>query len=182
MNDSISVLVTFASAQGSTKEVATFIADRLRTRGFEVDLRPVGEQPDAQPYDAVVIGSAVHNMAWLPGAADYLYRHRYVLAGRAVWLFSVGLSPALQGPIGHLLKQSVPKQISDLLNVVSARSYTVFAGVYRRADTTRLTRAIYRLIGGRRYGDLRDWRAIERWTDQIAIALGATEIPAPASR
>jgi menaquinone-dependent protoporphyrinogen oxidase len=182
MNDSLSVLVTYASAEGSTKEVASFIADRLRTHGLDVDLVPVGEEPDAQPYDAVVIGSAVHNMAWLPVAESYLRRHRYVLAGRALWLFSVGLSPALSGSVGTVLKRAVPKKISALLDAVPTRDYANFAGVFRRAHTTKLTRIVYRLIGGRTYGDLRDWGAIAHWADAIAIALQDSPRPASASR
>ena len=176
----MSVLVTYASAEGSTKEVASFIAERLRTHGLVVDLLPVGEEPDAQSYDAVVIGSAVHNMAWLPDADSYLRRHRYVLAGRALWLFSVGLSPALSGPIGNMLKRAVPKKISALLNMASARDYAAFAGVFRRTHTTKLTRIVYRLIGGHTYGDLRDWGAIADWADGIAVSLSAPGTTAPA--
>ena len=181
MNDSVSVLVTYASAEGSTKEVASYIAERLRSHGLVVDLLPVSEEPDAQSYDAVVVGSAVRNMAWLPDAESYLHRHRYVLAGRELWLFSVGLSPALSGPIGNMLKRAVPKKISTLLNMASARDYAAFAGVFRRAHTTRLTRIVYRLIGGHTYGDLRDWEAIAHWADAIAVALPSpgTRAPAP---
>jgi menaquinone-dependent protoporphyrinogen oxidase len=165
MNDSKSILVAYASARGSTAEVAGFIAGRLRSQGFGVVVCTVDDEPDPHDYDAVVIGSAVHNMAWLPEAESYLRRHRAVLAERDVWLFSVGLSPALHGPIGSMMRRAVPKRIAALLRVVPIRDYAVFAGVYGREGRTLTTRIIYRLIGGGSYGDLRDWTAITRWAD-----------------
>ena len=168
MNDSKSVLVAYASALGSTAEVAGFIAGRLQSKGFGVAVCKVDDEPDPQGFDAVVLGSAVHDMAWLPEAESYVRRHRAVLAERDVWLFSVGLSPALHGPIGSMMRRVVPRRIAALLRVVPVRDYTVFAGVYGREGTTLTTRIIYRLIGGGSYGDLRDWAAIASWADTIS--------------
>ncbi|MBJ8341240.1 flavodoxin domain-containing protein [Antrihabitans sp. YC3-6] len=171
MSSSLSILVAFASARGSTGEIAGFIANRLRLKGFDVDLCSVDQAPNPRHYDVVVVGSAIHDRAWLPDAERFLRRHRVVLQGRDVWLFSVGLSPALHGPVGRRLKRAVPKNIASLLELISVREYAVFAGVFSRADTTRVSRIVYRLIGGGGFGDLRDWQAIARWTDGIGAAV-----------
>lgn len=63
------VLVGHASACGSTKGIAQEIGDRLTHAGLQADVRPVDEVDTLAGYDAVVLGSAVHNMAWLPQAA-----------------------------------------------------------------------------------------------------------------
>lgn len=88
-----------------------------------------------------------------------------------VWLFSVGLSPALRGPLGRRLKRVVPKKIAALIHGVHARDYVAFAGVFDRADTSWLARALYVAIGGGRYGDLRQWPAIANWTSIIGADL-----------
>jgi menaquinone-dependent protoporphyrinogen oxidase len=86
------VLVGYATAGGSTQSIAELIADVLRDPGLTVVCRPVG--PDLEPgaFDAVVVGSAVHGMAWLRPAVDFLSR---LPAGEApsLWCFSVGGLP-----------------------------------------------------------------------------------------
>ena len=86
------VLVGYATAGGSTQSIAERIADVLRDAGLTVVCRPVG--PDLEPgaFDAVVVGSAVHGMAWLRPAVEFLSR---LPAGEApsLWCFSVGGLP-----------------------------------------------------------------------------------------
>ena len=48
------------------------IAARLRDRGLQVDCRPTNEIQSLHDYDAVIVGSAIHNQAWLPEAASFL--------------------------------------------------------------------------------------------------------------
>jgi menaquinone-dependent protoporphyrinogen oxidase len=83
------VLVGYATAAGSTQAIAERIADVLTSAGLTVVCRPVG--PDLEPaaFDAVVLGSAVHSMAWLSPAVDFLSRFP---AGDApaLWCFSIG--------------------------------------------------------------------------------------------
>jgi len=171
MNDCSKVLVAYATAAGSTKSVANFIATKIRSDGFLVDVRSVIDKPELDAYNAVILGSAVHNMAWLPEAEEYLRRHRDVLSHKAVWLFSVSLSPSLHGPVGRRAKRFVPKKIAALTNVAGARDYQAFAGVFSRDDTTALTRILYWAMGGGRFGDLRDWPAIANWASVISADL-----------
>ncbi|MGH4011856.1 MAG: flavodoxin domain-containing protein [Pseudonocardiaceae bacterium] len=46
-------------------------------------------------YDAVVLGSAIHNQEWLPQAIRFVRRNLDALAARPVWLFSAGMPGAL---------------------------------------------------------------------------------------
>jgi menaquinone-dependent protoporphyrinogen oxidase len=165
------IAVIFATAQGSTREIAEFIGAVLANRGADVEIADVEHAPELSRFDAVVLGSAVHNMAFLPAAADFVHRHHDDLADRDVWLFSVGLGPALRGPIGRRIGRIVPKQIAALRDSTSAVDYRAFAGHYERIGVSRSARIVYRLQGGGRYGDLRDWTAITAWADTIAEAL-----------
>lgn len=171
MDNHTKILVAYATAAGSTKGVANFIADKLRRDGFLVDVQSVNEAPDPEAFDAVILGSAVHNRAWLPEAELYLYKYRDVLSHKGVWLFSVSLSASLRGPIGRVLRRAVPKKIAALIRDARARDYQAFAGVFERDGTTAVTRVICWVIGGGRYGDLRDWPEIANWASVISAGL-----------
>lgn len=171
------ILVVYATCVGSTAEIAEFIGNRLRDAGCEVDVRSVAENPHPRDYRAIVIGSAVRFQSWLPAAEDYAVRHADELAYRPVWMFSVGLVPSLQGPIGSRLGAVVPARIATLQDLIMPSGYRAFAGVFERGDKVLTTRVVYYAIGGRRYGDLRDWSAIAAWASCIAAQLHTTDSP-----
>jgi len=170
MADNERVLVVHASERGSTKDIAEFIGARLRVHGAEVDVRHVKDVLDLAPYGAVVLGSAVHNRALLPGAEFFVLRNVDALHDRPVWLFSVGIGPSLRGPVGRLLRDKVPPKIAELLAVARPRDYRAFAGVVPRTGTPLLSRVLLWLCGGRP-GDLRDWPAIDAWAASVAEQL-----------
>ena len=64
------ILVTAASKHGATDEVADAIAKRLEAAGFTVDRLAPADVTTVDPYDAVVVGSAVYILQWMPEAHD----------------------------------------------------------------------------------------------------------------
>jgi menaquinone-dependent protoporphyrinogen oxidase len=171
MDAARTVLVAYASESGSTKEIAEFIAAHRNRCGLRAEARSIAEVPDPAGFDAVVLGCAVHDRAWLPIAEEYVRRFQHTLAQQRVWMFSVGMAAALRGVIGQRLAAATPSRIAALRTAVKPRAYQQFAGVWPRQNTTVTSRLIYRVIGGRRYGDLRDWPVIARWADSIATEL-----------
>lgn len=163
------VLVAYAGG-GSTASIAEFVAARLRTSGLRAEKRDLTGQPDVDAYDAVVLGSAVRDAALLRVAENYLWHHADALRVRPVWLFSVGISPSLRGPVGHLLREVVPTRIAEVCELIGPRDYHAFAGVVSREGALLPARFLLWLCGGH-YGDLRDWQEIETWTDGIAAYL-----------
>ena len=89
MDDGTRVLVGYATAAGSTAGIAERIAATLRETGADVTCRPVGPDLDPAAFDVLVVGSAVHNMAWLRPALDFLGRIP-ADGNRPTWCFSVG--------------------------------------------------------------------------------------------
>ncbi|WP_019926532.1 flavodoxin domain-containing protein [Nocardia sp. BMG111209] len=172
------IAVLYATAQGSTREIAEFIGTELAGRGARVEVSDVEHAPDPSTVDGIVLGSAVHNRALLPEMSDYVHNYREQLSGLDVWLFSVGLGPALHGPIGRLLGTKVPSRIAAVRDEIQPLDYRAFAGHYERAGVDLPARILFRLLGGTRYGDLRDWSAIRDWTGLIAAALN---LPQPSS-
>ncbi|MEO6043528.1 MAG: flavodoxin domain-containing protein, partial [Tepidiformaceae bacterium] len=84
------VLVAYASKHGSTAEIARAIALDLRADGLAVDVQQAGDVSAVQPYDAVILGSAVYMGHWLDAARDLAAREAVALRQRDVWLFSTG--------------------------------------------------------------------------------------------
>jgi menaquinone-dependent protoporphyrinogen oxidase len=165
------IAVVYATASGTTADIAQFIADELLAHDAVVELADVAHAPELTRFDAVVFGSAIHRRAFLPEAVEYIDTHKLELLDRDVWLFGVGLGPALRGPIGRRIARAVPKHIAVLRDSILPHEYHSFAGRYDRAGVDLAARTAYRLVGGPRYGDLRDWGAIRRWTATIATAL-----------
>jgi menaquinone-dependent protoporphyrinogen IX oxidase len=55
------VLIAVSSKHGSTAEIAASIGETFRETGIDVDVVDVKEVESVAPYDAVIVGSAVHN-------------------------------------------------------------------------------------------------------------------------
>lgn len=167
------VLVAYASEHGSTRAVAERIAGRLRDKGLDADVRDVDLGPTTDAYDAAVLGSAVHGAQWLPQALQFLDRNQAWLTGKPLWLFSVGLHPGARrqrGPFARMIARAAPPFPVEYARSHSVVEHRAFAGALT-ADATRPgERLLLRLLGAR-FGDFRDWRAVDRWAHGIASAL-----------
>ncbi|MEU1571276.1 flavodoxin domain-containing protein [Streptomyces collinus] len=66
------ILVGFATAHGSTREIAGRLAAKLSEAGLKAEARAMETVDDADAYRAFVLGSAVHGQAWLDPAEDFV--------------------------------------------------------------------------------------------------------------
>jgi menaquinone-dependent protoporphyrinogen oxidase len=168
------LLVAYATGHGSTRGVADRIAERLRQRGMAVDVRQMTDEADVVRYDAVVLGSAIHGGKWLPKGKQFVDRNAAVLRERPVWLFSVStlgdedsmFPPRVAKRLRRLRKES--EEIGELRRAVRPREHRNFAGAIARSHWPVSGRAFFRALGGR-YGDYRNWAAIDDWADRIAV-------------
>ncbi|QUQ64078.1 flavodoxin domain-containing protein [Kutzneria sp. CA-103260] len=164
------VLVAYASAHGSTEEIASRIAVRLAAGDADVDLSRTTELRDVGRYDAVVLGSAIHDQQWLPEAVAFTTRFRLDLSSKSLWAFSVGLPDTLPGPLRPFAMREEAKIRALAVESLHPRGHRLFSGVVRTEHFPPLSRVLFRAVGGR-FGDFRDWEEIDRWTDDIAAAL-----------
>ena len=173
------ILVAYASRHGATAGIAERIAETLERSGLDVTLQPVENVGSVDQYDAFVVGSAAYMGGWLGDATTFVRRHRDLLAGRPVWLFS-------SGPVGtetvdakgrDQLKASEPKEFEEFARTIQPREQRVFFGAYDPdAAPTGLAEGLMarfmRLAPAARKalpaGDFRDWPAIETWAEAIA--------------
>ena len=175
MDDTTRLLVGYATAAGSTAGIAERIADGLRAAGAQVVCRPVGPDLDPAPFDALVVGSAVHDMAWLPPAVDFLARA--ATCGRPTWCFSVGgLTP--HGPLTRWMAASEIRKVErPFPAALHPRAHHFFGGIVVTTGLPLWGRVFWRLVGGRP-GDHRDWPGIDAWARQLAGEVAGLGDPA----
>ena len=161
------VLVGYASAHGSTRQIAERIGSRIGRSGATVRVAPVDDLHDLEAYDAVVLGSAIHNGAWLPEATEAVRAHAGVLADKPVWLFSVGMVAALPRRLQGRAMQEGPKAVAAVQQLIHPQAHRLFSGAVRQDQLTRRGSLLFRLMRCR-YGDYRAWPEIDAWAGDLA--------------
>ena len=160
------ILVTAASKHGATDEVADAIARRIEASGITVDRLAPADVTSVADYDAVVVGSAVYILQWMPAAHDFMERFKDELPAGRVWAFSVGMN----GVPKHSRQDG--SRVGPLLTHVKCRDLHTFAGRYKPSLLSLRERSVARLAGVVE-GDFRDWEAVDQWADEIVEALKA---------
>jgi menaquinone-dependent protoporphyrinogen oxidase len=156
------VLLAYASATGSTVEVAEAIGKALGGRGFSVDVRPAKEKPSVDGCQAVIIGSAVQGSKWLPEAVEFVTANKAALQRIPVVLMCVHFFFRGEGENDRKMRLAYLDLIRPL---VPHASEVFFAGRFDRRTTAigvpewlaRLTPTI----------DRRDWGKIRAWAEKI---------------
>ena len=129
------LLVAYASAYGSTVEVAAEIGQTLAAAGWQVDVRPVGEVHALDGYQAVLIGSAVQFGRWLPEALAFVQAQQAALSQLPVALFCVHIhnlgndAKSRRGRLAYL---------DELRPLVNLRSEAFFAGRFDRRGAAQM--------------------------------------------
>ncbi|MET9881826.1 flavodoxin domain-containing protein [Streptomyces sp. NPDC006430] len=172
----MSVLVCYATEHGSTREITERIAARLRAADHSVEVRRLSPQeaprPDVTRHAACIVGSAVHDGSWLAPAVAFVRAEQRALVGVPVWMFSVGMTAALPGPLRRLAARGQQRPLVEIERLLRPRDHHRFSGVIRPEHLSRTGRFLFRLLGCR-YGDYVDGREIDAWADGIALALRA---------
>jgi len=170
------VLVAYASKNGSTAEIAEAIAQTLRQAGSSADCAEAGEVTSLEPYDAVVLGSAVYIKRWRADAKRFLRKYATQLAQRPFWVFS-------SGPAGEPKRDPnptwlEPPKIVERVEQLGARGHVVFGGRLPTDPRSPTARAMVKNCPPE-FRDRRDWDEINAWAASIALELGRHEHVTP---
>ena len=161
------ILVTAASRHESTAEIAQAIAQTLERADIEVDVRRPDEVGHLNPYDGVVLGSAIYAGHWLQPAMDLVERTSSRMRELPVWLFSTG-------PLGDPLKpERASVDIGPMVEQSGARGHRLFGGRLDKHELGFAEKATVRMVGAAE-GDYRPWSEIEAWAEEIAGTLKAS--------
>lgn len=173
------ILIVYATSHGHTRLVAQAIADRLRADAVRVrmfDITHDREVPDLATFDAVVVGSRVHFGKLDRHLRAFAHQHRFMLAARPVFLFSVGMAASGPHPVGSDATLSRWSTQLGLTPLASA----AFGGALPYRSYGPFMRLFMRIVSGRgghptdtsRDYDLTDWAAVSAFADVIAQRLG----------
>jgi len=161
------VLVAYASKNGSTAGIASAVTDALVAAGVHATCLEASSVDSLEPYDAVILGSAVYSRRWRPEARRFLRHHAAALKQRPFWVFS-------SGPVGDPAKdnpawEEPPRTIAKAIEL-GARGHVVFGGAVAEEPHGMLMRSMAKGVP-EAFRDRRDWDAIRAWTDGVAETL-----------
>lgn len=170
------VLVTYASAHGSTAEVATFIGRVLNVYDVQVTVAHADTVADISDYDAFVLGSAVHSSMWLPSLSQFMFRFEKELANKPVYMWLNCIIVLEEGGEATAMDKYLWSEALERLNL-SREQVAIFAGKMDwstiRGDEKWILSSRYEgnELPGRVKGDYRDWNNIAAWAHHVAEQL-----------
>lgn len=87
------IYIPYSTAEGQTAKIADYIADVVRTRGYEADTQDIRHAGPIPPgYDAVVVGASIHMGKHDKHVVDYILENVIQLERFPSALFSVSLA------------------------------------------------------------------------------------------
>jgi menaquinone-dependent protoporphyrinogen oxidase len=163
----MSVLVAYATMNGSTAEIAEWIGDELRATGVTAEVRRAADVPGIAGYEAVILGGSIYMSGWHVEARQFIHRFRADLTQRPVWLFS-------SGPLDLSAEETelppVP-QVASALDACQALGHITFGGRINEESHGWLGYVAQRMAQSGEGGDFRNPRRVRAWAREIASAL-----------
>ena len=157
------VLVVYASKMGSNAEVAEAIVAVLTEAGLEAEALPARLVKDVEPYDAIVLGSALYAAHWQREANRFVTKRRDILRTKALWLWS-------SGPLDRIrASKNLPPtdNVLEIMGDIPFRGHRTFGG---KLDPN-APGVDEQILRTHQQGDFRDWAKIRAYAAEIADAL-----------
>lgn len=171
------VLIAYATAHGSTGEVAQFMGRVMRAFSLDVTVKNVEVIEDIDPYELVFVGSPIHAGMWLPQLSQFLAKFGDELESKRNYLFVTCIRVLEDDTsLEHILDNYLYKPALESLNI-HPDDVGVFAGKIKQhtieGDERWLLSTNYdgKKMPGNFDQDYRDWHEIAMWIDQIIKAL-----------
>ncbi len=172
------ILIVQGGHDGQTRKIAEHIAGRLRDRQHDaeiVDASALAPQFSLAGYDTVVIGTAVRMGKHSPAVAEFVRQHRDALARRRGGFFSACLAAASPRAERRAQAGQWSEQFFDSTGWHPPHA-AVFAGALRYRHYNFLLRLLMKRIARTegmstdtsRNHEYTDWRAVERFADELA--------------
>ena len=163
-----SILVGYATRNGSTREVANAIAVKLREGSIAVDVLPLRAVKALNGYRSVVIGAPLYMFHWHKDARAFLERHHAALLDRVAAVFALG-------PFNDAEKdwQEVRWQLDRELAKFpwfTPMARVVFGGKFD-PSTLGFPYALIPALKKIPACDLRDWAATRDWAGRLSSKL-----------
>ncbi len=172
----MNILIGYASAHGSTAEIAHFMGRLLRSYGVDVTVSSVEDVQSVDSYDVVILGSAIHGGMWLQPMSLFFERCGAALASKPTYLFITTIRVLEPEGRQHCLQYYLHRPTLEQAGIALDR-VEVFSGKLDvdsiNWDERWLLASSYDGTEASKHNrhDYRDWQAIAAWTHGIAKAL-----------
>ncbi|MBZ0281106.1 MAG: hypothetical protein K8L97_10215 [Anaerolineae bacterium] len=164
------VLIGYASAHGSTAEVAHAIGRVLLENDIQVKVADVRTVGTVEEFDAFILGSAVHAGTWLPEMSSFLKGYHDQFLGKPIYLFVTCIRVMEQHGFDHVMEYYM---IPELLTKLNIQDKIAFAGKLKLEEVDWNERwTLAARYDGATWpstltGDFRDWEKIRGWAAKI---------------
>lgn len=174
-----SVLITYATRYGSTKEVAEKIAQIFIHDGFKVEVLPCKKVDKIDQYQFILIGAPYYIGGMLKEAKNFLLRNQDILSKKPIAFFALG-------PIGETEKElsETQTQLDKELKQfpwLKPISTVMFGGKYNpkklRLLDKFLTLPPASPLHNLEANDARNWEDIEKWAEKLSAFLISIKNP-----
>lgn len=166
MNDKI--LVAYATAAGSTGEVAEAVGKALSDGGAAVDVRQAKEVADVSGYRAVVLGTGIRAGQVYQEAATFVETHQQALSQVPVAYFVVCSTMEEDTEESRATASGYLDQLREKAPAVEAVDKGLFAGAVNLKKLPLPLRLILKAMK-KSEGDWRDWEAIRAWATNLQL-------------
>lgn len=165
------VLVTYATRYGSTKEVAQKIAENLQIKGRTVDVIACSEVFSLENYQFIIIGAPFYIGKMLKDAKSFMNKFQNELPTKKIAFFA----------LGPLRKEE--KDMADTKSQLEAElkkfpwvkpiSLEMFGGKYDPDNLNFMDEFLTKPSASPLHGleaiDIRNWDAISKWAEDLPI-------------
>lgn len=165
------ILVAYATAAGSTGEVAEAVGQAFREQGAQVDVRRTKEVTDIGGYGAVVLGSGVRAGRLYRDAGTFLETYQAALSKIPTAFFIVCGAMKEGTEDGCREAESYLDAFLEKAPDVQPVAKGTFAGAIDLAKLPWLFRVLLKRVMKEPGGDYRDWDAIRDWAVKTCPAL-----------
>jgi len=96
----LNVLIVYGTTEGQTRKIAEWIANHVRQRGHDAELRDSASVDSAlalERFDAFIVAGSVHHEYHQESIRDFVLAHRQILDQKPSAFISVSLSAVLEG-------------------------------------------------------------------------------------
>jgi menaquinone-dependent protoporphyrinogen oxidase len=170
----MNILVAYASAHGSTAQVALKIGQILGEKGVNAVVANVKDVRSIHEFDGIVLGSAIHNGTVLKEMNSFIRAFADELPSKHIYLWLNCIRVLEQYGEAHVLDNYLDH---ELLNPLRILDIAVFAGKLDLASVDWDERwSLAARYDGSTWpsnfdGDYRDWNKIQTWAGKVAAEL-----------
>lgn len=158
------ILIVYASATKSTKEIADSMKTYLESYGHKVDvISAKNKKVDITSYSLIIIGSAIQANNPLPEALEFIDTNRDQLSPKDVAVFAVCSTITSSKKRKYNNALTYADKVANGLEPISKK---VFAGSFP-SNGKKFDDFMAKLFLGIVPGDHRDWVKIKRWVSEF---------------